>query len=265
MQKIKAKKSLGQNFLHDENTLETIASFFDIVWENIVEVGPWYGALTEKLILKKPQSLELVELDRDMVQILQEKVENKSFDIHNIDFILHHKDVLKFFPSKDNYIVIANIPYYITSPILRHFLYELENKPQKMLILMQKEVAEKILEYRKWKSSVLSLMLAKKARAEGVIDVPKEFFSPKPKVDSFVLAFYCEQRLPEIADDVFLDFIKSSFSEPRKKLINNLAKAGYNKEKILEILKNIGKDENVRAEDLSLEEYGEIIREVICG
>jgi len=101
--------------------------------------------LTEKIIAKNPKSLDLVELDRDMISLLQEKVENKIFPLENIDFQIYHQDVLKFFPQKNDYRLIANIPYYITSPILRHFLYTVENKPQKMLILMQKEVAEKIL------------------------------------------------------------------------------------------------------------------------
>jgi 16S rRNA (adenine1518-N6/adenine1519-N6)-dimethyltransferase len=218
--------------------------------------------LTEKLILKKPQSLELVELDKDMIQLLQEKVENKIFPLENIDFHIYHQDVLKFFPQKDDYLLIANIPYYITSPILRHFLYTVENKPKKMLILMQKEVGEKILGYGKEKSSVLSLMIEKKARVEGVIGVPRQFFLPIPKVDSTVLAFYYEERLAEIADDIFLNFIKLAFAEPRKKLLNNLAKAAYQKEKLLRILQKLGKDENVRAEDLSLEEYGEMIKGV---
>jgi 16S rRNA (adenine1518-N6/adenine1519-N6)-dimethyltransferase len=260
MQKIKAKKSLGQNFLQDEKTLLTISEFFEISWENILEVGPWYGALTEKIIAKNPKSLDLVELDRDMIKLLQEKVENKNFPLENIDFQIYHQDVLKFFPQKDDYLLIANIPYYITSPILRHFLYMVENKPKKMLILMQKEVAEKILEKWKEKSSVLSLFVAKKSRVEAVISVPRQFFSPVPKVDSVVLAFYYEERLAEIADDIFLNFIKLAFAEPRKKLLNNLAKAGYPKEKLLQILQKFGKDENVRAEDLSLEEYGEMIK-----
>jgi hypothetical protein len=95
--------------------------------------------LTERILEKRPKNLTLVELDREMIEILDKRKENGDFQ--NIDkLFIKNIDVLKFFPDFEEYFVIANIPYYITSPILRHFLFDVENKPEKMLILMQKDV-----------------------------------------------------------------------------------------------------------------------------
>ncbi len=144
--KIKAKKSLGQNFLIDKEKLESISSFLDIKNKNIVEVWPGYWALSEKLLNKYPKNLELVELDRDMVDILEKRIEKGELINLKTNLSIKNIDILKYKPNFENYFVIANIPYYITSPILRHFFYNLENTPEKMLILMQKDVGDKIVE-----------------------------------------------------------------------------------------------------------------------
>lgn len=270
IEKIKAKKSLGQNFLTDIDTLHTIADFFEIYWKSIVEVGPGYGALTEYLLNKNPRDISLIELDSDMVEILKKRQDANELPLWNANFQLFHQDILRFEPSfSDNeYVVIANIPYYITSPILRRFLYEVKNKPSKMLILMQKEVGEKILEGQLGnkrgviKTSVLSLIVAKKAKVERVIDVPSYFFRPAPKVDSIVIAFYRDEIKDNIEDDIFLEFIKKAFAEPRKKLSSNLKKAWYEKNLIEKFLLENNLDLNVRPEDLNLEYYIKIIKAI---
>ena len=136
MQKIQAKKSLGQNFLIDENALTDIANGLEITGKHIIEVGPGYGALTDYIIDRSPLTLDLVELDPDMIKILEKKYNTTIITIH-------HADVLRFIPPYQQYSVIANIPYYITSPILFHFLYDLENQPDEMIIMMQEEVGKK--------------------------------------------------------------------------------------------------------------------------
>lgn len=143
METIKAKKSLGQNFLIDEETLFDISSSTRITGKNIIEVGPGYGALTEYIIRENPHVLTLVELDRDMIRILDDRLKNEW---KNVSIFIENQDVLQFVPKEENYSVIANIPYYITSPILFRFLYDLPNPPDEMTIMMQKEVGEKILE-----------------------------------------------------------------------------------------------------------------------
>lgn len=260
--KIKAKKSLWQNFLINDEILKKISEVLEIENKNIIEVGPWYWALTEKILEKRPKNLTLVELDKEMIEILDKRKENGDFQ--NIDkLFIKNIDVLKFFPDFEEYFVIANIPYYITSPILRHFLFDVENKPEKMLILMQKDVWDKIILWqdytKKQKSSVLSLFVAKKAIAKEVIFVWKQNFSPSPKIESSVLLFERIDDFDYLEDEIFLEFIKKVFIEPRKKLVNNLQKAWYEKSKILEIfsLKNI--DENIRWEDLNIREWCDLI------
>ena len=260
--KIKAKKSLWQNFLINDEILKKISEVLEIENKNIIEVGPWYWALTEKILEKRPKNLTLVELDREMIEILDKRKENGDFQ--NIDkLFIKNIDVLKFFPDFEEYFVIANIPYYITSPILRHFLFDVENKPEKMLILMQKDVWDKIILWqdytKKQKSSVLSLFIAKKAIAKEVIFVWKQNFSPSPKVESSVLLLERIDDFDYLEDEIFLEFIKKAFVEPRKKLVNNLQKAWYEKSKILDIfsLKNI--DENIRWEDLNIRQWCDLI------
>lgn len=252
---IKAKKSLWQNFLIHEETLDNITTLTNITSENIVEIWPWFWVLTEKILQKKPLSLTLVELDKDMINIINDRILKEELDINQTsNFKIINKDILKTDFDFINYKIIANIPYYITSPILYKFLYEVKNIPQTMIILMQKEVWEKIVSN---KSSFLSLYISKKAKSSLLLDVPKNYFSPSPKVDSVVLKFDTITTYDNIDDTVFLEFIKNAFFQPRKKLINNLSK--YNKTKILELLINMWFNENTRAEELSLDDYIKIL------
>lgn len=192
---IRAKKALGQNFLVNDDIIEEIAGTVEVTGKNIIEVGPGYGALTQKLISQKPASLNLVELDTDMIEILESRIENKDFDLTDIDFHIHKQDILKYVPTTENYSVIANIPYYITSPILRHFLYNSEKKPESMVIMMQLDLGNKILGgKRSTKSSVISLLVEKKSEPFQVLFVAKENFVPSPKVESIVVLFQSHEE-----------------------------------------------------------------------
>ena len=137
---IKAKKSLWQNFLMNLWVLDEICNITNIKEQNILEVWPWFWALTQRLLECNPKSLKLVELDTDMISILNQRIDKNDLIISNTDFEINNIDILKYEPTFSDYKVIANIPYYITSPILFRFLYELKNKPTEMIILMQKEV-----------------------------------------------------------------------------------------------------------------------------
>lgn len=249
---IKAKKSLGQNFLMDEKILDEITQITTIENENIIEVWPWFWALTDRILKNNPKSLTLIELDSFMIEILQDRIKTWDLDINKTKFEIINIDILKFNPSFKNYKVIANIPYYITSPILFHFLYQVKNKPSQMIILMQKEVWERIVSN---KSSVLSLFVQKKCTTSTKILVPKNAFSPVPKVDSIVLFFEFNDKYNHIDDNDFLALIKASFSNPRKKMINNLSNLWYDKKEILEKLLKIWFSENTRAEELKIEDY----------
>jgi len=259
---IKAKKSLGQNFLVNDVIVESIADSIDVNWKNIVEVWPGYWALTEKLLQKNPHSLDLVELDKDMIKILEQRIEEKDLNIWDVNFCIHNTDVLKFESEQEKYSIIANIPYYITSPILRHFIYDVMNKPEKMVILMQADVWEKILWKWKNKSSVLSLFVNKKCRVSEIMSVGKENFVPAPKVESSVLLFELHDEYNYIDDRVFLEIIKKWFREPRKKLLNNLVKSWYEKDYILQVFHNLWIQENTRWEDLSIAIWWELILKI---
>jgi len=257
--RIKAKKKLGQNFLVSKKKIAEISEIIPVEWKNIIEVGPGYWALTEKLLEKKPKSLDLVELDSDMISILEDRIENWDLILWETNFKINKKDILKFTPTFDKYDVIANIPYYITSPILRHFLYNLENKPDNMVILMQQDVWEKILKTNKNKTSVLSLLVDKKAEVTGQIFVSKDNFVPAPKVESSVLLFESHNIYDEIPDDKFLKIIKIWFAAARKKLSKNLEKWWFDKKLVIEILESMGYDDNSRWEDLNIKDWCELV------
>ncbi len=264
--KIKAKKSLGQNFLVDDSILKYIADYLDLENKNIVEVWPWYWALTQKLLDNSPKSLTLVELDKDMVSILEKRIEDGDLNAWNVNFKINNVDVLKYFPLIKNYSVIANIPYYITSPILRHFLYEVENKPANMIILMQKDVWDKILLWqdnnKRYTSSVLSLFVAKKTKVIEIASVPKESFIPSPKIESSVLFFEKHNLYDDIPDKKFLKIIKIWFLSPRKKLIKNLNKWWFNKSELLKIFSELWMDENIRGEILWINDWCNLIKKL---
>ena len=256
---IRWKKSLWQNFLIDEDILSKISLITNIQNENIIEVWPWYWALTQKILNLQPKSLSLVELDNNMIKILKDRIKNNDFFLQNIDLIIYSIDVLDFETNLDNYTIIANIPYYITSPILRKFLYTIKNKPKKMIILMQKDVWEKILSK---KSSVLSLIVQKKSLIKKELDVYNYSFYPKPKVDSIVLSFKLIDYYDKIPDWQFLQFIKKCFLSPRKKLVNNLIMSWYIKEDIIKTFKVLNFDINLRPEDLFLEDYLKLLNQI---
>lgn len=257
--RIKAKKKLGQNFLVSKRIVQEISEIIPVQWKNIIEVGPGYGALTEKILDRNPKSLNLVELDTDMIAILEDRIENNDLILWETDFKINRKDILKYTPEVEQYDVIANIPYYITSPILRHFLYNLENKPDNMVILMQQDVWDKILKSNKNKTSVLSLLVDKKAHVTWQIFVSKDNFVPAPKVESSVLLFESHNLYDDISDEKFLIIIKLWFAAARKKLTKNLEKGWFDKKEILEIIKSMWFDDNARAEDLNIENWCKLV------
>ncbi len=268
--KISAKKWFWQNFLVNNDIIKQISNIIEIKSKNIVEIWPWYWALTEKLLMSKPSKLDLVELDNDMVSILEDRLRKNELCVWETIFTINKQDVLKYEPQFVSYSVIANIPYYITSPILRHFLYDLKNKPIYMIILMQKEVWDKILNTpissfwtnKKYKSSVLGLFIAKKSYVHEKIIVDSQNFFPSPKVKSSVLLFETHDLYQDIDDEKFFKIIKIWFSNVRKKLITNFEKAWYDKDIIIGILKNIWFSTDVRSENLWIKQWCEFVRQI---
>ena len=236
-----AKKSLGQNFLVDQEALDQIVEAADLYdGDHVVEVGPGTGFLTEQLI-QHAGKVTSVELDDDMVEIL-----NEQFSLtENLEIV--HSDILKVDVAEiasDRYKVVANIPYYITSPVVRHFL-QAEVRPQLMVILVQKEVAEKICSLKG--KSFITVETQVQGHPEYIATVPASSFHPSPKVDSAILKItvFPEPKVPESELKDFLRIVKFGYSQKRKKLTNGLA-AGLHLEssEVRELLEkaNVGGD-----------------------
>jgi 16S rRNA (adenine1518-N6/adenine1519-N6)-dimethyltransferase len=247
-----AKKSLGQNFLHDTAVLKDILDAGELkTTDRVIEIGPGEGFLTRAL-LSKVAHLTAIELDHDLIPWLKMDFGKDP------KFELVEGDALKFSPSETPYKLIANIPYYITSPLLNHFLLEQflnGHPPELMVVMVQREVAEKIVDPRK--HSVLSLEVQLFAEAELVRIVPPTSFKPRPAVDSAVLKIR-PLKEPRLKGDLkrLLWLMKMSFAQKRKKLSNNLSSllklSNAETKAFFESLK-ISPD--VRAEDLTFEEW----------
>ena len=222
----------------------------------MIEVGPGTGFLTERLV-KKVKQVIAVEKDAGMVRLLEERFE----DVGNLEII--HADILKVksleFKVK-SYKVVANIPYYITSPLLKHFLQS-KNRPELMVLLVQKEVAEKICGITG--KSLITIETQLFGHPEIVDIVPAKAFYPVPKVDSTILKIKVFKKpiVPEKQMSDFLRLVKFGFSQKRKKLSNTLGAGLHIKpSEIKEILLKADIDPDLRAEHLGIEEWKRLVK-----
>ena len=262
---LKAKKRLGQHFLVDEDILESILSAAELSRNDIVvEVGPGLGILTKRLA-EVAGKVIAVELDFKLVRMLRESL--ASFP--NVEII--HADILKIAPQQllgdyltipelaQGYKVVANLPYYITSPILRHFL-EARAKPSLMVVMVQKEVGEAIAA-NPGKMRLLSVSTQFYSKPTIIAFVPAGSFYPPPKVDSLILRLDVYSKPPiEVCDvDNFFDIVSCGFRSPRKQLRNSLAKAlGMSPSQVALLLGRAGIEARRRAETLNLGEWKEL-------
>ncbi len=250
-----AKKSLGQNFLTSEKITKKIV---DAVSDEktILEIGPGKGMLT-KFLLEKFDKVVAIEKDDNLFEELQKMFREQ---ISSGQLKLQNNDILKFSFTdiKGDYVVVGNIPYNITGQIFRYFLTS-DHKPKSMVLMVQKEVGERILA-KSGKESVLSLSIKAYGKPYIVKSVPKRHFLPKPKVDSVVIKIdeISGDFFQKIDEDGFFEFVKTGFKEKRKKLINNLSEL-HDKENLSEVFDNLGIDKNIRAEDLSLNNWRDIL------
>lgn len=255
-----AKKSLGQNFLHAPNVISAMVHAGSVVKESLVlEVGPGKGALTSKL-LETGASVIAIEKDDRAIPFLTEKFQN---ELKNGQLEIIHGDILEFDESKNeklknSYILIANIPYYITGEFFRKFL-ESANPPAKMVIMVQKEVAKRIVDE---KESILSLSVKVYANPKYICSVPRKFFRPMPNVDSAVILieniskkFFLESKINE---KFFFEVIKVGFAHKRKVVIRNLEEK-IDKKVLENLWEREGWSKDLRAENLSLEMWKKIV------
>lgn len=269
MNNFKFKKQLGQNFLIDEETLFNIVEKSDINKDDFVlEIGPGNGKLTEKL-LPYSRALVLVELDRELIPILNDKFssyKNISIihdDFLNMDFDIIVNEFIKFGfdKNKDKIKVVANLPYYITGPIIFSLL---ENDLiSEIVIMVQKEVADRIVSLPNSKDyGVITVITNYFGEVSKLFNVPKEYFFPKPKVDSAVIKInkYSQYQISEKYNNTDYNYlkhlIKVSFQQRRKTLVNSLSnQLNIDKSIIKTIIISIFDNENIRPENLSLHDY----------
>lgn len=257
---LRVLKSLGQNFLIDERVLGMIIKSADIGKDDtILEIGPGLGVLTKELS-KKCGKVIAVEKDKKLAEFLAE-LKNKKCLGDNVEIIngdilkLNIEEIIKKYGASENYKLVSNIPYYITSPVIKLFL-ESKVQPKLIILLIQKEVAQRICA-TVGKMSVLALSVQIYGQPEIVDFVSRLSFYPQPEVDSAILKIKNIKR--DFLDDYYrkiFRIIKIGFSSKRKTLANNLS-AGLHIEKnqASEILKKAGIDHGFRAQELDLKDW----------
>lgn len=265
--KIQANKSLGQNFLIDDCVIEKIIESSNIEKEDlIIEIGPGLGVLTERL-LKKSNNVVVIELDKKMIEILQNRFcLNRNLEIINDDVL--KVDLEKLIKNKKEQTninkvkIVANLPYYISTPIIMKLL---ENRLEisEIIVMVQKEVAQRLgAETGKREAGAITYAVEYYAQATPIIDVPKESFIPSPKVESQVIKLEVRQNPKiEVEDEKLLfNIIQKSFMQRRKTLSNALInnKILDSKEKVEKMFQTLEIPSNVRGENLTLEEFGKI-------
>lgn len=246
---------LGQHFLNNPDIVDKIVESANIQKEDIVlEIGPGEGILTEKLA-QKAQKIITIELDRKLENALLDKFKNQA----NLEIIFD--DILKINLPQilkerniTSYKLVANIPYYITSKIIRLFL-ETKTQPQEIILMIQKEVAQRITA-PKGSMSKLSASVQYYAQTEILFDVHRDNFDPPPEVDSSVIKIYDIEKRDSEESKRYFKILRAGFCARRKTLTNNLANSLHlKKETVGEILVNAGLSEKTRAQELSIEDW----------
>lgn len=264
---ISANKSLGQNFLIDDEVVNNIVDSSEINKEDLViEIGPGLGTLTN-ILLQKAGKVIAVELDSRMITILKNRFylydnfEIINDDILKIDLnsiIKKNREERQFKHVK----IVANLPYYITTPIIMKLLEDRLNLDS-IIIMIQQEVAQRIIAIPGTKlSGAITYGVYYYAQSESIVVVPSESFMPAPKVNSQVIKLNIRNKPPvELKDrDLFFNIIKASFMQRRKTLINALVNSRIidTKDDAKEILKNLKMNENTRGETLNIQEFANL-------
>ena len=257
---INFKKKFGQNFLSDKNLLSSIALDAGITGDDVVlEIGAGAGALTSELV-KRAKKVVSFEIDKELLSLLNDKFKNvNNLEIIFEDFLNFNEDIL-LEKIGTNFKVVANLPYYITTPILTK-LFNLRVRPQVIVVMVQKEVGERIVAMPKSSSyGYFSVFVQANADAKITRIVNKKMFYPVPKVDSCIVKLTPKNNVYNIN---FFDFLKNCFAMKRKTLVNNLEKAyGIKKLTLEEKLKKLNISENARADGLAIDELNKIYKEI---
>jgi 16S rRNA (adenine1518-N6/adenine1519-N6)-dimethyltransferase len=254
---IKAKKSLGQNFLINKNILEEIVNVTDIQDKTVLEIGPGTGNLTSYILKKNPKKIFVIEKDNDLANILRNKFNDKITIIND--------DVLKIDETnlfKDKVTVFGNLPYNISTEILSKWIINLKNNFwfDCMILMFQKEVADRIIAKLNTSNyGRLSIISNWKLNIQKICDIKPEAFSPKPKIKSSLLLFYPKKNFIKINDPKNLEKVTRIFFNQRRKMLKKPFNQLFNGDKY--ILEKLKIDLNLRPQNLSFETYYKITLE----
>ena len=251
---IKPKKQLGQHWLRQKSVLNKIINTADVKKDDlIIEIGPGLGILTKELA-KKAGKVISIEKDLALIPILKNNLQG----LKNIEII--SGDAIRMsFGNFKNYKVVANLPYYAATAIIRKLL-ESKIKPKLMVLMLQKEVAQRICA-KPPKMSLLGISVQLYAKVKIIDYVSKNAFWPKPIVDSAVIKLEIKNSKLKVNKDLFFKIIKAGFSQPRKQLLNNLSKGlDLPKEEIKNWLEDNGINPSKRGQDLDLKDWLSLVR-----
>ena len=267
---IKAKKRFGQNFLIDDNILSNIVNVANLSSNDlIIEIGPGLGNLTEYLLQTDSYCL-LIEIDKNMIDILNDRFELKKekYTLINNDVLeLNLDEIVEDLEKKLNkkfekVKVVANLPYYITTPIIFKLLQD-SKKINDIIVMVQKEVAERMVAKNNTKDyGILTLMIEYMGIGKIEFIVDKNSFIPAPDVTSTVISIHKQKRFNVCDEKLLFNLIHLSFANRRKKIINSLQMNNFNnmtKKELESVFTALKIDFNVRAEQLPLESYIKII------
>ena len=255
---IKAKKSLGQNFLIDKNIIDKIVNLVDIKNKSILEVGPGTGNLTSSLLKKEPKKIFVVEKDNNLASLLKNEFKNEITIIN--DDILNVKENLL---SEDQLIVFGNLPYNISTEILCKWILNLNDQKvwfSSLILLFQKEVANRIIsQYDCSNYGRLSILANWKLDIKKIVDIKPNSFSPRPKIDSSLLFFLPKKKFMKLDNPKNLEKITRIFFNHRRKMI----KKPYNQifSGNTDILNKLNIDLNLRPQNLDFSTYYKLTKE----
>jgi 16S rRNA (adenine1518-N6/adenine1519-N6)-dimethyltransferase len=257
---IKIKKRFGQNFLTDINILKKIVKQANIDNDTlVVEIGPGIGALTEQLLNNAGHVLAY-EIDNDLIPILENNFKNLDFTLINSDVLLRDvdEDIKALNKHYKKTILVANLPYYITTPIIMKFLEE-SSLISEYYVMMQLEVAKRFTSVPQTKDyNSLSVFIQYKTEASILMKVPKTVFVPEPNVDSAIVKLIVKDKKDStpVNESYFYKLVRGSFVMRRKTLVNNLATSlGIDKQKIKDVLQKLNYKESIRAEELEVKDF----------
>ncbi len=256
---LKNKKELGQNWLRDRDMLAAIAMDAELTEDDVVlEIGPGLGTLTSEL-LRQAKEVVAVEFDADLAAKLPGQFPGKNLTVIHQDILQYDLDQLP-----RGYKVVANVPYYITSKIIEK-LMTARNKPALVVILVQKEVAQRVAADA-GEMSILAVSAQVFAKAHLGIEIPREYFTPPPKVDSQVVILKTRAEPLVMPEDekAFFRVVKAGFAEKRKKLRSSIAAGlAISKPAAEELLRHANINPELRAEDLSVEDWLRLARDAV--